>query len=144
MLLPRPTTLSLIHAHQHSLRKLRVVVYDEWSCWASSPCAAWDEDGEGGGGPPAAEGGVEECEEGFVVVPFGEDCLRSSCWDDLSCEVLDGGYDILASMALLWLGSLSHDSWRCQRFARDLAANRPHMAVHCDECHKLGLLTSGS
>ena len=133
VLLPRASTLSLLRAHRHSIRKVRLLVYDEWNRWSSRHL---DVD-EGVGLEPDAEDDDEEefDEDGFLVVPVGEDCLRSSCWGDLSQELADGDYPILSSMTLLWLGALPHDSWSCQRFARDLATARPLLAFHCDQCH---------
>lgn len=128
--LPSPTAMSLLRTHRGSLRKVRLMVADEWSV---------AEDEEDGRDSVLAE----EDEDGFCVV--GEDALRSHCWDDLM--VAYGGEESpaesrpptpLASLSLLWPSTQPHDSWRCCRLASALRDARPHLLVDCDVCRANG------
>lgn len=143
--LPRPTAMSLLRSHRRSLRKLRVVVSDEWMSTVDSPepsheapCAVSEESMY----PDSIDGFVmaeDVDEEGFCVVPFAEDAMRSRCWDDLLAEYGDagaGGASSLASLSLLWPSSHTHDYYNCRQFARTLEKARPHISVDCDVCRQ--------
>ncbi|XP_034240985.1 uncharacterized protein LOC117645132 [Thrips palmi] len=139
--LPTQTALSLLRAHRGSLRKLRLVVAEEWAAPTPSPSC---EDVV----PDAVEEVAgSECEwpeeDGFAVVPWGEDCVkdvRGGCWDELLQECVGHAADDVAlkSVSLMWLSPRSHDSWHCRRFARTLRDARADIAVECEVCRRYG------
>lgn len=140
--MPEPTALSLLRAHRRSLRKVRFIVADEWgptttTTTASGTAPTSDQD----------EGlGSDAEEDGYCVVPYAEDALRSHCWDGLLHELgprprplpSDGDPrdSALSSLTLLWPSARPHDSWHCRRFCRVLRSARPHLVVDCEVCRQ--------